>query len=452
MCSSPEQNGNSPCPLPVIIIGGGPVGLVAAHALFKARIDFLVLERRATIVEDVGASIVVHPGSLRVLSQLGLLGRLREESLDLDTVQVRGLSDRRSYGTISLGQTKKEFGSYSRVIHRAHLLKILYHSLTDEMQSRISTGKTVIKIQSNETCVDVSCVDGNTYHGSIVIGADGVNSIARKTIHNLTADINCLLSAQAQSEHPFVATYRVLWFSAPRPTSFPPGQGTISHGKGVSIQTVSGSDILWVFLYERLERPVKTKAIYSADDLHTFLGEWSHLMVNDQVALGDIFITRYRAGLTNVDEGIARNWSHGRIVLAGDAAHKLTPNAGLGFNNGVQDVTVLVNELYRLFGAQGNADLLDLTRGFERYYKTRLEALNKDLRTSALSIRFSTWENIGYRIFDRYLLRFSPSLQRFLITYGNKDRIRAGRILTFIRSKEPFHGDIPWEFPSQSPE
>jgi 2-polyprenyl-6-methoxyphenol hydroxylase-like FAD-dependent oxidoreductase len=60
----------------VIVIGGGPVGLTAAHALHLAGNDFVVLERRTTVVEDVGASLVLTPASMRVMHQFGLLDNL----------------------------------------------------------------------------------------------------------------------------------------------------------------------------------------------------------------------------------------------------------------------------------------------------------------------------------------------------------------------------------------
>lgn len=65
-------------PFKVIIIGGGPSGITAAHVLERAGIDFVVLERRDSVIDDVGASLVISPGSLRVFHQLGLLDRLME--------------------------------------------------------------------------------------------------------------------------------------------------------------------------------------------------------------------------------------------------------------------------------------------------------------------------------------------------------------------------------------
>lgn len=60
----------------VVIVGGGPVGLVAAHALEAAGINFILLEKRNSIYLDVGASLVLTGGSLRVLHQLGILNSI----------------------------------------------------------------------------------------------------------------------------------------------------------------------------------------------------------------------------------------------------------------------------------------------------------------------------------------------------------------------------------------
>lgn len=64
----------------VIIVGGGPVGMVAAHIFAAAGIDFVLLEQRDAIVPEQGAGIVLFPHTQRVFDQLGLMSRLREIS------------------------------------------------------------------------------------------------------------------------------------------------------------------------------------------------------------------------------------------------------------------------------------------------------------------------------------------------------------------------------------
>lgn len=57
-----------------IIVGGGPVGLMAAHTFYRAGIDFVVLERQNEIAvpEARGAGIAIMPNTLRLMAQLGL--------------------------------------------------------------------------------------------------------------------------------------------------------------------------------------------------------------------------------------------------------------------------------------------------------------------------------------------------------------------------------------------
>jgi len=55
-----------------IIVGGGPVGLMAAHIFSKAGIDFVVLERRDTVMPDLGSSLALWPQTTRIMDQLDL--------------------------------------------------------------------------------------------------------------------------------------------------------------------------------------------------------------------------------------------------------------------------------------------------------------------------------------------------------------------------------------------
>lgn len=67
----------------VIVVGGGPVGMTAAHALAKAGIDFVLLESRSTIVMDAGSNLVLSSTGLRALGQLGMLSALYSVSSPL---------------------------------------------------------------------------------------------------------------------------------------------------------------------------------------------------------------------------------------------------------------------------------------------------------------------------------------------------------------------------------
>ncbi|KAI8949178.1 hypothetical protein F4801DRAFT_580722 [Xylaria longipes] len=72
----------------VIVVGGGPVGLTAVHALSRASIDFIVLEYRDSVTTDFGASLVLWPQGLRVLAQIALHERLQGIGAELDRTKT----------------------------------------------------------------------------------------------------------------------------------------------------------------------------------------------------------------------------------------------------------------------------------------------------------------------------------------------------------------------------
>ena len=81
-----------------IVVGGGPVGLTAAHALSRANIDFVLLERRSSPVIDAGSNLVLNPMGIRALDQLDLRAPLEKVSSPLGLInrqdhQGRDLGD-----------------------------------------------------------------------------------------------------------------------------------------------------------------------------------------------------------------------------------------------------------------------------------------------------------------------------------------------------------------------
>ena len=61
-----------PSPLKVIIVGGSVSGLTMAHALHRAGIDYIVLEKGSEIAFNGGASIGLMPHALRIMDQMGM--------------------------------------------------------------------------------------------------------------------------------------------------------------------------------------------------------------------------------------------------------------------------------------------------------------------------------------------------------------------------------------------
>lgn len=81
--SSKDSDANTPAAAAprrgfrAVIVGGGPVGLGLAHMLDRAGIDYVLLERRPTVLEESGFGLAFYPHGVRLLDQLGMLDEAR---------------------------------------------------------------------------------------------------------------------------------------------------------------------------------------------------------------------------------------------------------------------------------------------------------------------------------------------------------------------------------------
>lgn len=288
----------------------------------------------------------------------------------------------------------------------------------------------------------------------MVIGADGVHSKVRQKMRELAIQVS---EPQVNEEKPYLSEYKVLWCTFPRQPCNEPGDTIEIHGKDVSLQCLNSQNRSWLFIYERLAQPTWERVSYSEEDVDGFAKRHGDLATGEQLKVKDVFPKRYTAGMSNLEEGIVKHWSWDRIVLVGDACHKFTPNQGLGYNNGVQDVVALVNELNRELSAEhrsGDAalPLESLSGVFSRYQAARMKLLRKDFNASAGWTRMSAWNNCINHILDRYVLPAIPKFDEFAITYFISGLVSKTLVLDFIESEEPFQGRVPWKKAMKAPQ
>ncbi|KAH3271265.1 hypothetical protein KXW55_001457 [Aspergillus fumigatus] len=110
---------------------------------------------------------------LRAFAQLGLLAALSKVSTPVDKFKRLDHQGRDIGDTMFFTYFQPSHWSFPRTSRRRDLLQVLWESLPAEAQSKTHAQKKVSDIKTTETGVVVSCTDGTSYEGSMVIGADG---------------------------------------------------------------------------------------------------------------------------------------------------------------------------------------------------------------------------------------------------------------------------------------
>lgn len=336
-------------------------------------------------------------------------------------------------------------GGVPSSFHRAELVQSLYDQLPEELKPNVLTNKKVNNVQSDENGVKVFCEDGSVYEGDLVLGADGVNSHTRRVMRKLALQANP--NAKWDPELPYTSTYRCMWASFPRPTA--PGQGFETQTKDKSIMYLSGKDRSWIFLYEKLPEPTKERSFYTDEDVQAMAGRFADFHIDETLTVKDVFAERLTSGMSDLQEGICNNWGWRRIVLAGDSIHKACPNAGLGYQNGIQDVVSLVNHLRELVASSGPSNrpnVSSLEAMYEDYKTERWKPLGHDAVLSARVTRMHAWANFWYYLEARFLMvpNFTDNFRDNWLIAPTTSKARA---FNFLDAEEPFSGRVAWAHP-----
>ncbi|KAF9087645.1 hypothetical protein BGX23_007965 [Mortierella sp. AD031] len=380
--SNNNSSSNGAKPLHVLIVGAGVGGLLLAILLDKAGIDFSIFER-AKEVKPLGAVMSLNAGVFPALEQLGLYKPLQEVSLPVTgSLNVYN-------GDLSLiASLKGRLGELVGYDHVVFARPDFYNLLLARISlDKIHLNKKIVGIEQDEKEARITCSDGTTYSGGILVGADGAYSAVRQGLYKQMQEEKVLPLPDCQELNKgficMVGTTRPL-----DPADYPGvdrkdanlnqiiGQG---NSYSWSAFTVPGNRICWnvISQLDSLEESEKQKfknAEWTSGSNDAMIKEVKDFLIPLGGTLGDLIEATPRENISRVflEDKMFETWNYGRVALIGDACHKLLPSAGLGAVTAMQDAVALANSLYDMAAQtqQGAQDALQEYRD-ERYSKVK---------------------------------------------------------------------------------
>ncbi|MDY6949416.1 MAG: FAD-dependent monooxygenase, partial [Pseudomonadota bacterium] len=301
----------------VLVVGGGPTGLMLAGELALAGVDVAILERRATQALVGSRAGGLHARTLEVLDQRGIAQRFLAEG---QVAQVAGFASVRL--DISDFPTRHNYGL---ALWQNHIERILA-GWVSELAVTFYRAREVTGFTQDDDGVDVQLSDGQSLRAQYLVGCDGGRSVVRKTagidFPGWDPTTSSMIAEVEMSEQPKLGIHRN-------------GFGTHAFGKE-NYQIRNGEA---VFEEGGPTRVMVTEARPGRTTEPT-LQDLSEALVavygTDYGIHSPTWISRF-TDLTRQ----AAAYRDRRVLLAGDAAHVHSPVGGQGLNTGVQDAVNL---------------------------------------------------------------------------------------------------------------
>ncbi|MBC8037134.1 MAG: FAD-dependent oxidoreductase [Rhizobiales bacterium] len=308
------------------IAGGGPAGMMLGFLLARAGVDVVVLEKHADFLRDFRGD-TIHPSTLELMHELGFL----EEFLQRPHQEVRRLAGQ-------IGATRVTIADFGHVPTRCKFIALMpqwdfldfladqgrgYPGFHLHMRSEVSG---LIEKDGRIAGVKVETPSGpREVHADLIVGADGrksdVRALAQLAVDDLGAPID------------------VLWFRLSRLAS--DESQTFGHVEAGRMLVMLNRGDYWQCAYviakgsfDAIQRAGLDGFRADVVELSPFLRDrMGELASWDDIKLLTVTVDRLRV------------WFKPGLLCIGDAAHAMSPIAGVGINLAVQDAVAAANIL-----------------------------------------------------------------------------------------------------------
>ncbi|MEI4277837.1 FAD-dependent oxidoreductase [Klenkia terrae] len=306
----------TPAPGRVAVLGAGPAGMAAALGALRAGHQVVVLERYRE-ARPAGNILNLWPPPLKALRALGV-----------DTVDLGAPTDsefRNLEGKVrvrvKLDQAvKDEFGGGFIGLLRPELYRRMLAAIPE---GTIRYGQQVDRISQDDREVTLHLSDGSSETHDVLVGADGIDSLVRRT----------LWGDAPKREHRLHIFGGFTFADVPGTT---PNSCVLTHGPTVQGSWTSirheGRDghQWWVLTGTDPDAPAPADLKAAATAL---AAQFPAPLPGLVAATADADVQRWVLR----DRPALPQWSRGRATLVGDAAHPTSPYAAYGAGMSIED-------------------------------------------------------------------------------------------------------------------
>lgn len=341
----------STCETPVLIVGGGPVGLAMGLVLHRFQVPCVVIER-APGTTDNPKSRGCWIRTMELFRQWGIEPQVRGRGLPTDAdvfVYVQSIAGH-EFGRTQPEPNERKSPTWKCIVAQDAVEEALLAALQGSAYVQVLHNTEFVASQTTATAVAVttrSMRDGQVRHwkARYLIAADGAaSSVRRETGIEMTGPSTLAVMAndywRGDLSHIPVARQAG-------------GFRVVSDAPGVPISSILNTN--------GRDRWLTVTQIGEAED------ERARPWTDEEV----IAQARRQAGVPNLDvqiinrstwrmsRQVAARFSQGRTLLVGDAAHRFPPTGGFGLNSGVQDAHNLGWKLAYVLRGWASESLLD---------------------------------------------------------------------------------------------
>ncbi len=398
----------------VAVVGAGPIGMTLAGRLAQRGLSVLLLEQHPRLTGEGSKALCMQRETLEIWARLGIGELVAERGVQWEVGRTY-FRDRELFSVRLPSSQADHFPPFVN-ISQTEVEEMLLGRLQQLQGVDLRWRHRLTGLRQHHDAVTLSCVtpDGEqTFRVAYAVGADGPHSSVR---HLLGVGFpghshdDLFLICDIRARLPFPRERR-FFFDPP----WNPGRQVLVHPQ---------PDDTW-----RIDWQVPSGTDVEAERASGALDRRIRQVVGEAADYELVWATAYR-----FHQRMAPRFRVGHVLLAGDAAHLMSPFGARGLNSGAADAENLAWKLALVVGQRAPEGLLD------SYDAERRAAALENLAITDASMRFMVPHGIARRLARNAILRGSIRSE-FL-----RRRVNSGKLsqpFTYSGSPvvAPDHGD-----------